>query len=65
MTVPNQPNQPNETREQAGDTGDTVEWLELFFDLVVVAAVAVLTDGLREHPNRRCRAKACPGVNHG
>ena len=28
----------------------TVEWLELFFDLVVVAAVAVLTEGLREDP---------------
>ena len=28
----------------------TIEWLELFFDLVVVAAVAVLTEGLREDP---------------
>ena len=28
----------------------TIEWLELFFDLVVVAAVAVLTEGLREEP---------------
>ena len=47
----------------AGDVGDgtdaagpghestsTIEWLELFFDLVVVAAVAVLTEGLREEP---------------
>ncbi len=34
--------------EEAGDA--TVEWLELFFDLVVVAAVAVLTEGLREDP---------------
>ncbi|NUR07809.1 MAG: low temperature requirement protein A, partial [Nocardioidaceae bacterium] len=32
------------------DRGETVEWLELFFDLVVVAAVAVLTEGLREDP---------------
>jgi low temperature requirement protein LtrA len=30
--------------------GSTIEWLELFFDLVVVAAVAVLTEGLREDP---------------
>lgn len=29
---------------------ERVEWLELFFDLVVVAAVAVLTEGLREDP---------------
>src|SRR5262245_19477628 len=29
---------------------DRVEWLELFFDLVVVAAVAVLSDALRENP---------------
>lgn len=27
------------------------EWLELFFDLVVVAAVAVLSEGLREDPS--------------
>jgi low temperature requirement protein LtrA len=32
------------------EEGSTVEWLELFFDLVVVAAVAVLTEGLREKP---------------
>ena len=32
------------------DAAETVEWLELFFDLVVVAAVAVLTEGLREEP---------------
>ncbi len=32
------------------EVGETVEWLELFFDLVVVAAVAVLTEGLREDP---------------
>lgn len=29
---------------------DRIDWLELFFDLVVVAAVAVLTEGLREDP---------------
>jgi low temperature requirement protein LtrA len=29
---------------------ERVEWLELFFDLVVVAAVAVLSDALREEP---------------
>jgi low temperature requirement protein LtrA len=35
--------------ERAGDDpGSRNEWLELFFDLVAVAAVAVLTDGLRE-----------------
>lgn len=28
---------------------DRIEWLELFFDLVVVAAVAVLSEALREH----------------
>lgn len=32
------------------EAAETIEWLELFFDLVVVAAVAVLTDGLREDP---------------
>lgn len=37
------------TTEQ--ESGETVEWLELFFDLVVVAAVAVLTEGLREDPS--------------
>jgi low temperature requirement protein LtrA len=31
--------------------GSPTEWLELFFDLVVVAAVAVLTEGLREEPD--------------
>jgi low temperature requirement protein LtrA len=34
-------------REEAPDR---IEWLELFFDLVVVAAVAVLSDALREDP---------------
>ena len=29
------------------DAPERIEWLELFFDLVVVAAVAVLTEGLR------------------
>ena len=32
----------------AGDGSSRIEWLELFFDLVAVAAVAVLTEGLRE-----------------
>jgi low temperature requirement protein LtrA len=32
----------------ADEGGERNEWLELFFDLVVVAAVAVLTEGLRE-----------------
>lgn len=36
---------------EPGDSAQTrIEWLELFFDLVVVAAVAVLTEGLREDP---------------
>lgn len=30
------------------DAPERIEWLELFFDLVVVAAVAVLSDALRE-----------------
>lgn len=30
---------------------ESVNWLELFFDLVVVAAVAVLTEGLLEEPD--------------
>lgn len=30
--------------------GEQIGWIELFFDLVVVAAVAVLTEGLREDP---------------
>jgi low temperature requirement protein LtrA len=32
---------------------DRIEWLELFFDLVVVAAVAVLSEALREHESWR------------
>jgi low temperature requirement protein LtrA len=36
------------TEAQEGTAPDRVEWLELFFDLVVVAAVAVLSDALRE-----------------
>ena len=32
------------------ETTSVIGWLELFFDLVVVAAIAVLTDGLREEP---------------
>ncbi len=32
------------------EAGERNEWLELFFDLVVVAAVAVLSEGLREEP---------------
>jgi low temperature requirement protein LtrA len=38
--------------EAAGpdEAPDRIEWLELFFDLVVVAAVAVLSEGLRDHP---------------
>ncbi len=34
--------------DEAGE--DRVSWLELFFDLVAVAAIAVLTEGLREEP---------------
>jgi low temperature requirement protein LtrA len=30
------------------DAPERIEWLELFFDLVVVAAVAVMSDALRE-----------------
>jgi len=33
------------------DAPERVEWLELFFDLVVVAAVAVFSDALREDPS--------------
>ena len=36
---------------EAHEPTSTIEWLELFFDLVVVAAVAVLTEGLREDPS--------------
>lgn len=36
------------TLEQEADS--TVEWLELFFDLVVVVAIAVLTEALHEDP---------------
>jgi low temperature requirement protein LtrA len=36
------------TVEQEPDS--TVEWLELFFDLVVVVAIAVVTEGLHEDP---------------
>ena len=36
--------------EPESETQSAVEWLELFFDLVAVAAVAVLTEGLREDP---------------
>jgi low temperature requirement protein LtrA len=32
------------------EESSTIEWLELFFDLVVVAAIAVLAEGLREAP---------------
>jgi len=32
------------------DAPERIEWLELFFDLVVVAAVAVLSDALRDDP---------------
>ena len=40
----------SETGEVIGtsDGSSRIEWLELFFDLVAVAAVAVLTEGLRE-----------------
>lgn len=41
------------TADEASDLPETtsvVGWLELFFDLVVVAAIAVLTEGLREDP---------------
>jgi low temperature requirement protein LtrA len=31
-------------------SGSSIGWLELFFDLVVVAAIAVLTQGLEEAP---------------
>jgi low temperature requirement protein LtrA len=38
--------------QDSGEVGQsTIGWLELFFDLVVVAAVAVLTEGLRERPD--------------
>ena len=37
--------------EPSHEGTSTIEWLELFFDLVVVAAVAVLTEGLREDPS--------------
>ncbi len=36
--------------ESQPEAESTIEWLELFFDLVAVAAVAVLTEGLREDP---------------
>ena len=32
-------------------TESSIGWLELFFDLVVVAAIAVLTQGLEEAPS--------------
>jgi low temperature requirement protein LtrA len=32
----------------SAEASERIEWLELFFDLVAVAAVAVLTEGLRE-----------------
>ncbi len=38
---------------EATHTPDRVEWLELFFDLVVVAAVAVLSETLREDATSR------------
>lgn len=38
------------TPDEGHEPSSTIEWLELFFDLVVVAAVAVLTEGLRENP---------------
>lgn len=41
--------------EPAGhdEAPDRIEWLELFFDLVVVAAVAVLSEALRDHETWR------------
>jgi low temperature requirement protein LtrA len=35
-------------RTEHEDSPERIEWLELFFDLVVVAAVAVLSDALRD-----------------
>ncbi len=43
---------PSQEPEEA-HTPDRVEWLELFFDLVVVAAVAVLSQTLREDATYR------------
>ena len=39
--------------QEAARAPDRVEWLELFFDLVVVAAVAVLSETLREDATYR------------
>ena len=38
---------PSTPAPEHADAPERIEWLELFFDLVVVAAVAVLTEGLR------------------
>ena len=38
------------SEDAAAARSESIGWLELFFDLVVVAAVAVLTEGVREEP---------------
>ena len=43
----------HEHQAEATHAPDRVEWLELFFDLVVVAAVAVLSETLREDATYR------------
>lgn len=40
-----------DSEDDTEPTGTTVGWLELFFDLVVVAAIAVLTSGLESDPS--------------
>jgi len=42
--------EPTPEASQHTDAPERIEWLELFFDLVVVAAVAVLSDALRDDP---------------
>jgi low temperature requirement protein LtrA len=43
--------EPVTTTTPGSGAPERVEWLELFFDLVVVAAVAVLSDALRDDPS--------------
>ncbi len=40
---------PPKLRSEAGETARKVTWLELFFDLIFVAAVAQVAEPLREH----------------
>lgn len=60
--MPDEPKSSEQVKPAAGKGSPTVGWFELFFDLVVVAAVNVTNDKFIEHPSGSTAAVAVLGL---